>query len=180
MEDIKKQSFSIDRTIEILEQTPETLIHLTSGLSDFWTKSNEGIDTWSVFDVVGHLLHGDKTDWLVRTKIILSNSYEKQFKPFDRFAQLETSKGKTLLELLNEFKLVRAENVRQIKSFEITTNDLTKAGMHPTFGAVTLGQLLSTWAVHDLDHIAQISRIMSKQYKEETGPWIEFLTILKS
>lgn len=180
MEDIKKQKFSMDRTIEILEQTPDTLIRLTSGLSDFWTKSNEGIDTWSVFDVVGHLLHGEKTDWLVRTKIILSTGDEKEFVPFDRFAQLETSKGRTLPELLDEFKRVRAENIGQIKSLGINANDLDKTGIHPTFGAVTLRQLLSTWAVHDLDHLAQISRIMAKQYKEETGPWIEFLKILKS
>ena len=180
MEDIKNEIFSIDRTIEILEQTPETLIRLVGGISDFWTANNEGGDTWSVFDVVGHLIHGDKTDWLVRTIVILSEDSNKEFTPFDRFAQFETSKGKTLTQLLHEFKLVRTENVKRLKSLEIMTNDLTKTGIHPIFGNVTLSQLLSTWAVHDLNHIAQISRIMAKQYKTETGPWIEFLKILKS
>ncbi len=180
MEAFENENFSIDRTIEILEQTPDTLIRMTKGLSDFWIKNNEGNDTWSVFDVIGHLLHGDKTDWLVRTKIILSAVSDKQFVPFDRFAQFETSKGKTLADLLIEFALVRAENIRQLTSMKITRADLAKTGIHPKFGSVTLKQLLSTWAVHDLDHIAQISRVMAKQYKEETGPWIEFLKILRS
>lgn len=180
MKDIENEIFSMDRTIEILEQTPETLIRLVGGLSDFWTTKNEGGDTWTVFEVVGHLIHADKTDWLVRSSIILSEDNHKEFPPFDRFAQLETSKGKTLTELLHEFKLVRTDNVKRLKSLGITTKDLTRTGIHPTFGNVTLIQLLSTWAVHDLDHIAQISRVMAKQYKEETGPWVEFLKILKS
>jgi hypothetical protein len=180
MKDINPNCFSMDRTLEILKQTPDTLISLTAGLSEFWTHNNEGSDTWSVFDVVGHLLHGDKTDWLLRTKIILSDSEDKRFEPFNRFAQLETSKGRTLSELLQEFKLVRTDNIQQLVSMAITTNDLSKTGIHPTFGPVTLSQLLSTWAIHDLDHLAQISRIMSKQYREETGPWIEYLKILKA
>ena len=174
--------FSTDKTIEILEQTPETLIRLTKGLSSFWTNSNEGENTWTVFDVIGHLLHGEKTDWLVRTKIILSDNFndpDKSFIPFDRFAQSETSIGKTLAELLDEFKEIRYNNLLELKSLEISETDLAKTGIHPEFGTVTLKQLLSTWAVHDLDHISQIARIIAKQYKEETGPWIEFLKILK-
>ncbi len=176
---MNKNNFSFERTLEVLEQTPETLIRLTKGLSSFWTTMNEGNDTWSVFDVVGHLLHGDKTDYLTRVKIILSNTADKKFVPFDRFAQFETSRGMTLMELLNEFKSVREYNLQQIKLLNISPSDFFKTGIHPTFGTVTLSQLLSTWAVHDLDHISQIARIMAKQYKEETGPWIEFLRILK-
>ncbi len=176
---MNKMNFSLYRTIEVLEQTPETLMRLTKGLSPFWTTMNEGGDTWSVFDVVGHLLHGDKTDYLTRVKIILSNNIDKKFGPFDRFARYETSKGMTLIELLKEFKSVREYNLQQLKLLKISASDLSKTGIHPTFGTVTLHQLLSTWVVHDLDHISQIARIMAKQYKDETGPWIEYLRILK-
>lgn len=172
-------SFTIAKTFEILEQTPDTLINLTSGLSQEWINTNEGDETWSVFDVVGHLLHGDKTDWLKRVKVILSGSDDKRFTPFDRFAQLETSKGKTLTELLKEFKEVRKSNLTELRGLNISEADLSKTGIHPTFGTVTLKQLISTWAVHDLDHLSQISRVMAKQYKDETGPWVEFLKILK-
>lgn len=171
--------FSIDRTMEVLERTPYTLIQLCNALSPFWSAASEGDGTWSVYDVVGHLLHGDKTDWLVRAKIILSDKADKSFTPFDRFAQFDNSKGKTLEQLLDEFKAVRTDNLQQLKSLQISETDLSKTGIHPTFGTVTLSQLLSTWAVHDLDHIAQIARIMAKQYQTETGPWIEFLKILK-
>ena len=172
-------NFSLDRTLEILERTPGTLTHLTKGLSPFWITATEGENTWSAFDVVGHLIHGDKTDWLVRAKIILSDSADKNFQPFDRFAQFEISKNKTFEQLLEDFKTIRAESLAGLKKLNITEKDLAKTGIHPTFGPVTLSQLLSTWAVHDLDHTAQIARIMAKQYKEETGPWIEFLKILK-
>lgn len=172
-------SFTIAKTFEILEQTPDTLINLTSGLSQEWIITNEGGETWSVFDVIGHLLHGDKTDWLKRVKVILSDSDDKRFTPFDRFAQLETSKGKTLTELLKEFKEVRKSNLTALRGLNISEADLSKTGIHPTFGNVTLKQLISTWAVHDLDHLSQISRVMAKQYKDETGPWVEFLKILK-
>lgn len=171
--------FSLNRTMEVLAQTPDTISQLTSGLGSYWTHANEGEATWSVYDVVGHLLHGDKTDWLVRAKIILSHSAEKNFAPFDRFAQFENSNGKTLTVLLAEFNAVRKENLQQLKLLKISEADLSRTGIHPTFGHVTLSQLLATWAVHDLDHIAQIARVMARQYKEETGPWIEFLKILK-
>ncbi len=171
--------FTIDRSIEVLEQTPKTIAQFANRLSSFWTSNNEGGETWSVFDVVGHLLHGEKTDWMVRVKIILSDNPEKSFEPFDRFAQFETSKNKTLNQLLEEFESIRKVNIMQLKSLNITENDLLKTGIHPMFGVVTLQQLIATWVVHDLDHISQISRVMAKQYKEETGPWIEFLKILK-
>lgn len=172
--------FSLPKSLEVLERTPEVLHRMLHGLSEDWTSPNEGEGTWSVFDVVGHLIQGDKTDWLVRARIILSDQSDKTFEPFDRFAQFESSKGKTLDQLLHEFREVRQASIGTLRGLKISEADLTKTGTHPTFGTVTLRQLLATWVVHDLDHIAQISRIMAKQYKEEAGPWIDFLRILKS
>jgi hypothetical protein len=171
-------NFSLDKTIEILEKTPDTISQLTKGISTVWIKTNEGEYTWSVFDVVGHLLHGDKTDWISRIKIILFENEDKNFEPFDRFAQIETSKGKTYEQLVNDFRGIRKENIETLRSLNINEKDFMKTGIHPTFGMVTLQQLLATWLVHDLDHIAQIARIMATQYKEETGPWIAFLKII--
>lgn len=172
-------TFNLENSIEILERTPLILETQLSGLSDVWTNCNEGEETWSVFDVVGHLIHGEQTDWIARLEIILSEEADKNFKPFDRFAMFEESKGKSLNQLLEEFKLLRQKNLNILKSKNITEKDLNKTGIHPVFGAVTLSQLLSCWMVHDLDHLAQINRIMAKQYKQEVGPWIEFLKILK-
>ncbi|MBA2407790.1 MAG: DinB family protein [Chitinophagales bacterium] len=170
--------FSVTKSIEILERTPETLRHLLDTISRDWTSNNEGEQTWSAYDVIGHLIHGDKTDWLTRTELILSNKVDKEFKPFDRFAQFENNKGKSLTQLLTEFKEIRIANIEKLRKLNISASDLNKTGIHPTFGKVTLSQLLSTWVVHDLDHISQISRVMAKQYKNEVGPWIEFLKIL--
>jgi len=172
-------NFSLDKSIEILERTPLVISELTGNLSPDWTDNNEGGDTWNVFDVVGHLIHGDRTDWIPRAEIILSDRENKAFEPFDRFAQFEASKGKTLSQLLEEFKVVRASSIVRLRKLQITEHDLTRTGVHPTFGIVSLSQLLSTWVVHDLDHISQISRIMARQYNEQTGPWIEFLKILR-
>ena len=171
--------FSIHQSIEILERTPVVLQHLLENLSAEWTVNNEGGDTWSAYDVLGHLIHGDKTDWLPRAELVLSENVEKRFQPFDRFAQFENSKGKTLKQLLHDFEEVRNTSIERLKSLNITERDLEKTAVHPTFGEVTLSQLLSTWIVHDLDHISQIARVMAKQYKNEVGPWIEFLKILK-
>lgn len=170
--------FSIEKAIEILERTPATLSHLLTGLSDDWTAHNEGGDTWAVYDVIGHLIHGDKTDWLIRAELILSEAANKTFEAFDRFAQFENSKGKNLSQLLIEFQEVRLQNLTKLQQLNIQPADLQKTGIHPVFGEVTLSQLLATWVAHDLDHISQISRIMAKQYKEEIGPWIAFLKVL--
>lgn len=172
-------NFSLVKSIEILERTPNVLSQLLNGLSSDWTSVNEGGETWSAYDVVGHLIHGDQTDWMVRIELILSEKEDKRFVPFDRFAQFENSKGKSLNQLLDEFKLIRNSNLEKLKGLNITEIDLTKKGIHPTFGEVTLSQLISTWVVHDLDHLSQISRVMAKQYKAEVGPWIEFLKILR-
>jgi uncharacterized damage-inducible protein DinB len=171
--------FSINKSIEILERTPHVLIQLTNNLSADWTMNNEGGETWTVFDVIGHLIHGEKTDWMTRIEIILSESAHKEFVPFDRFAQLKESKGKSLEQLLNEFLAVRELSLKKLKGLHLKENDFDKIGIHPKFGTVTLSQLIAAWTVHDLDHISQISRVMAKQYKEPSGPWVEYMKILK-
>lgn len=171
-------TFNLNQSLEILERTPQVLKTLLSGLSNEWINNNEGEDSWNAFDVVGHLIHGEKTDWLVRTEIILSNGDAKTFATFDRFAQFEQSKEKTISELLEEFQELRKKNLEKLKSKAISTEDLPKTGIHPAFGEVTLEQLLATWVAHDLGHIAQIARVMAKQYKDEVGPWRNYLPIL--
>jgi len=173
-------NFTVDKSLEILERTPQVLITMLQNISSDWTSVNEGGDTWSVYDIIGHLIHGEKTDWMPRTAIILSENSDKAFTPFDRFAQFEESRGKTFEQLLEEFKSARELNIRKLKALKLTGRDYGKTGIHPRFGPVTLSQLISTWAVHDLDHISQISRVMAKQFKEETGPWVEYLKILRS
>ena len=170
--------FQLDKSIEILERTPPVLHALLDDISSEWTAHNEGGETWSVFDVVGHLVQGEQTDWLTRTEIILADSNERKFEPFDRFAQFESSKGKTLKQILDEFTQLRRMNISKLRDLNIQEKDLIRTGIHPTFGQVTLSQLLSTWVVHDLNHISQIVRVMARQYKEQTGPWIQFLKIL--
>jgi len=172
--------FTVEKSLEILERTPNVLIAMLQDISSDWTSPNEGGDSWSVYDIIGHLIHGEKTDWVPRTEIILSENSDKKFTPFDRFAQFEDSKGKTLNQLLKEFKMLRERNIEQLRSKKITDKNLEEIGIHPAFGNVTLSQLLSTWVVHDLNHIAQISRVMAKQFKVEVGPWTEYLRILQS
>lgn len=171
--------FDLDKSIEILERTPFVLESLLNGISDDWTTTNEGPDTWSPYDVIGHLIHGEKTDWIARLEIVLSDGPNKTFAKFDRFAQFEESQGKTLDELLTEFKAIRNHNIARLRSKQITLSDLNRTAIHPMFGEVTLAQLLSTWVAHDLDHIFQIARVMAKQYKSEVGPWVEYLKILR-
>jgi len=172
--------FKLDKAVEILERTPGVIEELLKGLSQEWIMNNEGSDTWSPYDILGHLIHGEKTDWIVRMEIIISDNNDKTFQPFDRFAQFEQSKGKTLQQLIDEFKELRNQNIAILNSKKITGSTLNKTGIHPAFGTVTLGQLLSTWVVHDLGHIAQIARVMAKQYKTEVGPWQAYLPILDS
>lgn len=170
--------FERKKAIEILERTPQVLNSLLRSVSDEWIMSNEGPETFSPYDVLGHLIHGEKTDWVLRAKIILEHGTNKPFEPFDRFAQNEESKGKSFEQLLDEFEVIRKENVAWLQSIQLTETDLERKGMHPVLGEVTLRNLLSTWAVHDLTHIAQITRVMSKQYVEEMGPWPQFFRIL--
>jgi DinB superfamily len=170
--------FDLDKSIEILERTPKVIEDMLNGVSEDWVVKNEGPDTWSPYDIVGHLIHGEKTDWIARVEIILSDKPNKKFQTFDRFAQFRESEGKTLQMLIDEFKTLRKKNIIKLRLKEIDSVDLTMKGIHPAFGKVTLKQLLSTWVVHDLNHIAQIARVMSKQYKTEVGPWIDYLPIL--
>lgn len=170
--------YRFETAYEILERTPRVLSSLLLGLDESWVMNNEGSDTFSPFDVVGHLVHGEKTDWTVRIRRILEHGDAMPFEPYDRFAQFEESKRKNLMQLLDEFEQLRNKNLTWLKSLELNETDLDKKGMHPSLGEVTLRNLLATWVVHDLTHIAQIARVMAKQYKEEMGPWPEFFRIL--
>jgi len=171
-------TYDVKEAVQILERTPAVLQTLLSGLTPGWVMNNEGPDTFSPFDVVGHLIHGEKTDWVIRAKIILATGTAKPFAPWNRFAQMEESKGKTLDHLLQEFAALRKGNINWLNAAALTEADLDKTGTHPVLGQVSLRHLLATWAVHDLTHIAQITRVMAKQYKEEIGPWAGFFRIL--
>ena len=170
--------FTIELGLEILERTPAVLRAWLGGLSPEWIQANEGPDTWNAYDVMGHLIHGEHTDWMTRAEIIINGG--GTFAVFDRFAQFEESKGKTLAQLLDEFDAARRANVARLRSFGLTEDDLEKTGTHPKFGTVTLRQLLSTWVAHDFDHLMQISRVMGKQLKEDIGPWVEYLRVARS
>ncbi len=170
--------FQLDHAKDILRRTPATLTSLLQDISDEWLFSNEGPDTWSPFDVLGHLIHGEETDWIPRAKMILEHGEPRAFVPFDRFAMFEKSKGKSLRELLATFEQLREESLQQLDELNLTPELLTKRGKHPELGVVTLSELLSTWVVHDLSHIGQIVRVMSKQYSESVGPWRAYLPIL--
>jgi len=170
--------FSLDDAIPILRSTPAVLRTWLSELPDSWTSATEGPDTWSPYDIVGHLIHGERTDWIPRTEILLSHGEARPFTPFDRFAQFEASRGKTLHDLLESFADLRGENLTRLKSLELTAADLERRGRHPELGAVTLGELLATWVAHDLSHIAQIARVMGRQYTGAVGPWRAYLPML--
>lgn len=171
-------AFDLERSLAILGQTPGTLQHYLGGLPDDMLQTNEGADTWSPFDILGHLIHGEKTDWIPRTRIILY-AEDKHFTPFDRFAQEQESAGKSAVDLLNEFAALRAENLQQLRSFNLTPADLDRTGVHPEFGEVKLSWHLSTWTTHDLGHLYQISRVLAKQLKQDVGPWVQYLKVLQ-
>ncbi|HEX6575391.1 MAG TPA: DinB family protein [Gemmatimonadaceae bacterium] len=170
--------FELEQAFAILERTPATLRSMLSGLGPEWIEQNEGPDTWSPYDIVGHLIHGESTDWIARARIILAQGENRAFTPFDRTAMFEESKGKTLEQLLDEFEKAREKNLRVARGWNLSDKQLQLEGIHPKFGAVTLRQLLSTWAAHDLSHIAQIARVMAKQYRDAVGPWREYLPIM--
>lgn len=170
--------YNLSKATEILHRTPQVLHSLLDNLSDEWIMGNEGPDTFSPFDVVGHLLHGEKTDWPGRIQMILEHGSGKTFEPYDRFAMYEESKGKNMEQLLREFEEERKKNMEWLLGLNLSEEDLDKKGMHPKLGGVTLRQLLSTWVVHDLTHLAQITRVMAKQYKQEMGGWVEFFRLM--
>ena len=171
-------NFTLRDAIPILERTPAVLRALLWEVPDSWASQSEGPETWSPFDIVGHLIHGERTDWIARTEILLTFGEERPFTPFDRFAQFEASRGKTLQQLLDTFAEARAANLTRLQSLGLTPQDLDRRGRHPELGACTLRELLATWVAHDLSHIAQIARVMGRQYAEAVGPWRAYLPML--
>jgi len=168
----------LEQAISVLERTPATLQSLLKGLPDPWISNNEGPDSWSPFDIVGHLIHGEKTDWVPRIKIILEYGPVKTFEPFDRFAMFQDSRGKSLDDLLYEFEQLRLQNLNVLRELNLQPRDFSQRGMHPDLGPVTLKQLLATWVVHDLSHLAQIAEVMARQYREQIGPWKTYFPVL--
>jgi len=176
--DRRERPFVMDEATAILARTPGILDAMLRGLGDGWIAANEGNNTWSPFDVVGHLIHGERPDWMPRVRIILEHGEDRAFDTFDRFAQFTASEGRTLASLLDEFATLRRDNLRDLASLRLTDADLDRRGRHPVFGIVTLRQLLATWMAHDLDHVAQISRVLARQYSSEVGPWTAYLRII--
>lgn len=171
--------FQLTQAIAVLERTPKAFDALLRGLPEAWLRSTEGPETWSPFDVVGHLIHGERTDWMPRLRIILDHGDARPFEAFDRFAQKEASSGKTMEELLDAFAALRRENLGALRTLGLRPGDMERRGRHPALGSVTLGQLLATWVAHDMTHLAQVSRVMAKQYAEAVGPWSAYLSVLR-
>jgi hypothetical protein len=173
-----RRSLVVEEAAAVLARTPGALDALLRGLPEDWIGANEGGETWSPFDVIGHLIHGEKTDWMPRVRIILEHGESRPFEKFDRFAQLAASEGRSVDRLLEEFAALRDENVRQLLGLQLSEADLDKRGRHPELGGVTLRQLLATWVAHDLDHVVQISRVLARQYSDEVGPWRAYLRVI--
>ena len=171
--------FSLDGTIAILDRTPATLNALLRGVPGMWACGREGKDTWSAFDIVGHLIFGERTDWMPRVRIILENGEARPFDAFDRFGQFKESEDKPLDQLLDDFASLRAENVGALRKLNLQPKDLTRRGRHPALGVVTLSELLATWSVHDMTHLHQLSRVMAHQYRDAVGPWSAYLGVLQ-
>jgi hypothetical protein len=171
--------FQIEQATAVIRRTPAILNTLLRDLPEPWLMQNEGPETWSPYDVLGHLIHGEETDWIPRAKIILEHGETRAFEPFDRVAMFGESKDKPIAQLLDTFTELRAGNLRELEAMNLTSDLLNKRGRHPELGVVTLRQLLSTWVVHDLGHIRQILRVMSKQYRDAVGPWRAYLSILE-
>lgn len=172
-------SFELAEAIALLERTPAALQALLGGLPEPWIVADEGPETFSAFDNVGHLIQGERADWIPRARIILAQGANRRFEPFDRFAQKRESQGKSLAELLDEFARLRAENLAVLRGWRLTERELALEGEHPGLGRVTLRQLLATWVAHDLGHVAQTSRVMAKRYREAVGPWRAYLPVLE-
>lgn len=171
-------AFNLEYVIAVLSRTPASLSALLRGLPEFWTRSNEGGDTWSAFDIVGHLIFADRTDWMPRLGRILTDGESVPFDPFDRLGQVRESQGKTLDQLLTEFAAVREKCLKELQGLNLQTTDLERRGRHPALGAVSAAELLATWAVHDLNHIHQLSRVMAHQYEHAVGPFKAYLGVL--
>ena len=170
---------NLQHTMSLLTRIPATLNALLRDLPETWTLGNEGAETWNTFDIVGHLIHGERTDWMPRARMILQFGEAKTFEPFDRWGQERESKGKSLAQLLDEFARLRSENLAELRALHLRQEDLERRGKHPALGVVTLSELLATWAAHDLTHLHQISRVMAHQYREAVGPWSAYLGVLQ-
>ena len=175
---MSEKRFNFRDAVAVLERTPATLGALLNGLPDPWIRATEGADTWSPYDVIGHLIHGERTDWIPRARHILAGE-TGPFQPFDRTAQFKDSNGKALVELLATFADLRRQNLATLVGMNLTPADFERQGLHPELGQVTLGQLLATWVVHDLDHVGQIARTLAKCYGDAVGPWAAYLSILR-
>jgi hypothetical protein len=176
---MNSKDFNLSEALALLARTPATLNVLLRGLPDTWIHRNEGKDTWSAFDIVGHLIVGERTDWIPRARIILESGESRAFDPFDRFAQVRESQGKSLEQLLDEFNRLREQNVAALRALNLQPQDLDRRGRHPSLGGVRLSELLATWVVHDLTHLHQLSRLMAYQYHEAVGPWSVYLGVLQ-
>jgi hypothetical protein len=170
--------FHVNHAIDVLERTPATFRALLGGLADAWTQADEGPETFSAFDNLGHLVHGERTDWIPRARLILAQGEHRRFEPYDRFAQRRESAGKTAADLLDEFARLRSGNLEVLRGWRLTDVELALEGEHPALGPVTLRQLLATWVAHDLGHIAQTARVLAKQYRDAVGPWRAYLPVL--
>ncbi|MEP7012319.1 MAG: DinB family protein [Acidobacteriota bacterium] len=174
---MKDNEFRLADAVALLGRTPATLTVWLEGLSEKWVRATEGEGTWSPYDVIGHLIHGERTDWIPRARHILAGD-PRPFEVFDRTAMFRESEGKSLSELLATFAELRRANLAALAGMNLADADLDRKGLHPELGEVTLGQLLATWVVHDLDHVAQTARTLAKGYSEATGPWVGYLSIL--
>lgn len=170
--------FDLSAGTAVLERTPHALRAMLAGLPPAWTDATEGLETWSPYDIVGHLIHGERTDWIPRARLILARGPQRRFAPVDRFAQFRESRGRPLDELLDEFARLRAESLATLAEWRLDDARLALEGEHPAFGPVTLRQLLATWVAHDLGHVAQTARVMAKQYREAVGPWRAYLPVM--
>jgi hypothetical protein len=174
----RASSFVLDDAVALLTRTPTTLDTLLRGLPEWWIRANEGPSTWSPFDVIGHLVHGEETDWIPRVKIILEHGENRTFDKFNREAQFDAVPPRSLEGLLDQFATLRRENLRALAALQLTEADLDRRGRHPAFGVVTMRQLLATWVAHDLDHVMQISRVLGRQYADDVGPWRAYLRVI--
>jgi hypothetical protein len=171
-------NFNLQKSIELLERTPEIYSALFNNSTHDWDRINEGENTWSGYNIIGHLIHGEKTDWIPRAELILGSTENKTFEAYDRFAQEELYSSQTTDELLNEFRALRAENIQKLKSWNLTESDLNKEGIHPDLKTVALRELISAWTIHDMVHLNQISRVIVKHYAQDIGPWKDYVRLL--
>jgi DinB superfamily len=171
--------FNLDEAVAVLSRTPATLDTLLRGLPAIWIRGNEGGDTWSAFEIVGHLVYAERADWMPRLRILLESGESRPFDPFDRFAQIKEFKGKSLEQLLDDFATLREENLAALQKLNLQPQDMDRLGRHPALGAVTLSQLLATWAAHDLNHLHQLARVMAHQYRDAVGSWSKYLGVLQ-